>query len=323
MRIASIDIGTNTNLLLVADVDEGGNLHTLAHEQRFPRIGRNVDQSKIIHPSNFEQIVLILEQYKSTSQRYHVAHLIAAATSAVRDAVNKEDFLAYVKNKTGIDIEVLDGKEEALWSYRGAISGTPHPFQPVVVLDIGGGSTEVSIPSATIKKKQRTVDIHQFSYQIGCVRITEQYFGHNPPTAHEIHLAEKTIVDQFNGIPEQDLSTYQLLGVAGTVTTLACLDQKLTDFKVDKVRDYVLKLETVNSLFEMLCTMTAQEIQSLSNATIGREDILTAGALILNIFMQKFHFDSITVSERGLRYGLVVREWERNRSLFTQPHDHQ
>lgn len=307
MRIAAIDIGTNTVLLLVADIDEGGTIRPVAHFQRFPRLGKDVDKTGSISRDAFDRLVSVLDEYKTIARGLMTERIVACATSAVRDAANREDLLEYLKSKTGIIPEVLTGADEALLTFRGAISGLPITERPRAVIDVGGGSTEISYWTAPA---DRGGHLHRVSLQIGSLRLTERFFRGNPPTRDELRAASEYIGAELSKLAPNELGGSLLVGVAGTATTLACLDQGLKDFETDKVRGYILSREKIGHWQLRLSGMTAQEIRALSRATEGRADILTAGVLILHESMERLGWWEMAVSERGLRYGLVLREWE-------------
>lgn len=303
MRVASIDIGTNTVLLLIAEIDDHGTIIPIEHQQRFPRLGKEVDKKFLLTQSAFITVTDVLNEYRSISKKYQVDSIIACATSAVRDSSNKYEFLTHLKNVTGIIVEVISGEDEALLTYKGAISGLSTQSERTVVLDIGGGSTEISF--------KRNNEFISHSLQIGAVRLTEHYFKHNPPTDGEIEMVNMVITNEYLRLGAVDLSEYILVGVAGTITTLACLDQNLNEFDIKKVSGYKLTYECVEEWSNKLIKMTSSKIQSLSNTTEGRADILPAGVLILRNFMEQFEFKEIFTCERGLRYGLALREWEK------------
>jgi len=303
MRIASIDIGTNTALLLIADIDDHGKIRPLEHQQRFPRIGKEVDKNLLISPSAFKSVEEILQNYRNRADHFNVDKTIVCATSAIRDSTNKDDFIAHIKNTTGLDVEIITGDEEALLSYKGAISGLALPPSNMIVLDIGGGSTEISY--------QANTKFIFHSFQLGAVRLTERFIRHNPPALDELSDMRKVIIKDFHKLDKYDLTNYSLIGVAGTVTTLACLDQDLMEFDVQKVSGYRLSLDRVKHWLNILTNKKSSEIRLLSNTTEGREDIIIAGILILYEFMRQLEFKEIIVSERGLRYGMVLREWEK------------
>jgi len=318
MRIASIDIGTNTVLLLIADIDEHGVIHPVEHQQRLPRLGRDVGQNKVIHTTAFDRIAWILNEYRNLAQQLRAEETVACATSAVRDAANRDEFQSYMKSATGIDVEALSGDEEALLTYRGAISGFPNLKHEAVVLDIGGGSTEITYPSKPTPpllsgEGRGEVSLTRHSLQLGSVRLTERYFKHDPPTVSELQSAVDDIRKTFADVSTPQFSQYRLIGVAGTVTTLACLDQQLLQFDIEKVSGYEMSRHAVAAWQSKLSSMHSQHVRSLSSTTEGRADILAAGVLILHEFMEYFDIHSVLVSERGLRYGLAIREWENRR----------
>jgi exopolyphosphatase/guanosine-5'-triphosphate,3'-diphosphate pyrophosphatase len=303
MRIACIDIGTNTALLLIADIDGHDKIRPLEHQQRFPRIGKEVDKNLLISPSAFKSAEIILQDYKNRADHFNVDKTIVCATSAIRDSTNKNDFIAHIKNTTGLDVEIISGDEEALLAYKGAVSGLALLPSNMIVLDIGGGSTEISF-----RANNKFISD---SFQLGAVRLTERFIQHNPPTSDELSNTRKVIIKDFHKLDKYDFTNYSLIGVAGTVTTLTCLDQDLMEFNVQKVSGYRLSLDRVKHWLDILSKKKSSEIRLLSKSTEGREDILSTGVLILYEFMRQLEFKEIVVSERGLRYGMVSREWEK------------
>lgn len=309
MRVAAIDIGTNTALLLIADIDEQGAIQPVAHEQRLPRLGKDVDHRKVISVSAFDRIGWILNEYKNTAKQYKADRIIAVGTSAVRDAGNREEFLSYLHSSTGLHVEVLAGGDEALWTYEGAITAFPGLQEEPVVIDIGGGSTEISLRNPNSRNGDR--QLHRYSLQLGSVRLTERFLKHSPPVPAEIESARRMMLEEFSQVRNPGFQHYRLIGVAGTVTTLACLDQQLQEFDIEKVSGYTMTQENVARWAMKLSMMDTASIHDLSSTTEGRADILAAGALILHEFMSHFSCRTVTASERGLRYGLVLREWKR------------
>ena len=309
VRIASIDIGTNTVLLLIADIDERGFILPIHHEQRLPRLGKDVDRNRRIHISAFDRISWIITEYKNLARQHRAERIVACATSAVRDASNRDEFLSFLESTTGISVQVLSGEDEALWTFRGVVSGFPDIANPSAVLDIGGGSTEISYSNPN--EHNGNLRVNRYSLQAGSVRLTEKFFKHEPPLPAEIESARQYILEELSQVHNPGFGNYRLLGVAGTVTTLACMDQRLEEFDIEKVAGYRMDQQRVAAWLTRLSRMGSHEIRSLSNTTDGRADILTAGVLILNEIMDLFRFPSLTVSERGLRYGLALKEWER------------
>ena len=309
MRVASIDIGTNTVLLLIAEITDSGEITTVHHEERLPRIGRDVDYSGAIQPSAISRAVSVIREYQGVAKAYNVDCTAAAATSAVRDATNRLEFVEAIKAACGIAVEILSGEDEAILAYRGALIGLHPEKRDIAVIDIGGGSTEVTFP--TPGSHNGSPLLTRFSLQMGSVRITERHFKNQPPAEAEVESARRNIADEFAQIRNPGFHRDELFGVAGTVTTLACLDLGLIKFAASKVSGYRLALSHVRGWLTRILGMTREEIRNLSDCTAGRADILPAGVLILTEFMTRFGFSSALVSEKGLRYGLALREWER------------
>jgi len=302
--VASIDIGTNTVLLLVATIDPGGIIHTHEYEQRVPRLGKGVDADRNLQPDSMARVSAVLGEYRSLLQRYSPERIIVAGTSAVRDARNKGQFLDLIRREAGFEVEVLSGADEALWTYRGAISGVPGLAQ-ATVLDIGGGSTEITAGDREQIKESCSLDI-------GSVRLTERFFIHDPPHASEIASASRWVAEALSRPGGFNFRGTTLIGVAGTATSLAILDQGLREFSIRAIMNYVLTVDRVEALLDKLRTMSSSEILRLSAVLKGRNDIILAGTLILREVMAHHGFNSMIVSERGVRYGLAIREWVRS-----------
>ena len=207
-----------------------------------------------------------------------------------------------IRTGIGFDVTVLNGNEEALLSFRGALSSFPSLNERAVVIDIGGGSTEIAY---YINKELKT-----FSFPMGAVRLTERFFRDDPPQQLQISEAVQHIRREFEWKELKSLSGKILIGVAGTATTLACFDQHLKEFDRIAVNGYRLTLESVEHWKTRLSLLSSSQIRSLSRVAEDREDILTIGTIILYEFMRIGNFSEMIVSERGLRYGLLLREWE-------------
>jgi exopolyphosphatase / guanosine-5'-triphosphate,3'-diphosphate pyrophosphatase len=304
VTVASIDIGTNTVLLLIARIDGRGEFTPLVHEQRIPRLGRDVDRARNLNPGAMARVLDVLAEYRGIVDEHAPDRTIVCATSAVRDAANRDEFLRLAKAATGFAVEVLTGEEEALWTFRGALSGMPEIVRATVV-DIGGGSTEITVGDRTTLEEYVSLDI-------GAVRIAERCFHHDPPTHPELEQAIEIVENALARAERFPFSGSTLVGVAGTATSLAALDQRLPRFDVRAVTGYRLGLDNVYALFRMLRSMKVAEIQDLSAVMEGRADVMSAGVLILRAIMAHFKFPVMVVSERGVRYGLALRAWEQH-----------
>ncbi len=305
MLVAVIDIGTNTVLLLVCRVDRNGVLTPIRYEQRIPRLGSGVDAAGILSASSMERTADVLAEFRRMALAEKPDAFVACATSAVREASNRDQFLELVRARIGLTVEVLSGEDEARWTYRGAISGVPR-MQRATVLDIGGGSTEVTTG-------ERLAIEQRASVRVGSVRLTERILKGDPPTAGQIQEASRTIARELGSLRGFHFEGTRLVGVAGTATSLAILAQGRRTFSLDAVTNFRLTARRVDNLFARLGRMRVSEIRELSEVMEGRADVIIAGALVLREFMHAFRFGEILVSERGVRYGIALREWERRR----------
>ncbi len=304
MTIAVVDIGTNTVLLLIARIDNAGQIETIVYEQRIPRLGKGVDAERNLAPESIQRVIDVLKEYKSIISQHNPDRTVVAGTSAARDAKNKSEFADRIKHELGFDLEVLSGEDEALWTYRGAISGVPD-IERATVVDIGGGSTEI-----TVGDKGRV--LNTISLDIGSVRLTERFFKHDPPTHSELEAAITWVEDELAKPKGFGFAGTTLVGTAGTATSLAILDQGLREFSIPAIMNYRLKLENVYELFRTLRSTPSAGILKLSTVMEGRNDIIAAGVLILREVMVHYKFSELIVSERGVRYGLALREWEQS-----------
>jgi exopolyphosphatase/guanosine-5'-triphosphate,3'-diphosphate pyrophosphatase len=304
-KIATIDIGTNTFLLLISEFDDNGNMKLLHHEQRIPRIGRDVDENKNIRHDAFIRAAEILNDYKKICLDYGVDCIAATGTSALRDAHNKNDFVSFIKNETGIMIEVIDGVEEALWSYRGGLSFfNLKPNQNYSVIDIGGGSTEIILGLGGEVT-------NRISLNVGSVRLTERFLKSDPPSENEIQEMRNALFMEFDKVSEFKLGGSNFVGVAGTVTTLAMIDRKEDKINPERLSGYVLSHTAVTSILDMLKKATVRQIEEEYHVQKGRSDIILAGNVILHSFMDKFNIPSVITSICGLRHGIALREYEK------------
>ncbi len=309
VRLAGIDIGTNTVLLLVAEIAPRGRVTPLAEEQEMPRLGTDVDSTGKIRAAGFDTLGLVLNRYRAIALSHGVTRITACATSAVRNASNREELLRYIREAAGIHIEVIDGATEADLTFRGVLSGPGGDWTDPAVLDIGGGSTELCYAQRGATNGNRTLT--RVSMEIGSVRLTERYLRHSPPLAAEIATARARIVEEIAQIVNTGFGYYALIAVAGTATTLAGLHLGLPGFDRERIDGCGIPAGAVHAMASRLLGMDAGAIRSLSDMTAGREDILPAGALILSTIVNHFGFQGISVSTRGLRYGIVLRDWER------------
>jgi exopolyphosphatase/guanosine-5'-triphosphate,3'-diphosphate pyrophosphatase len=302
MRIAAIDLGTNTILLLVCDVGPSGLITDVLHEERIPRIGRDVDKSGMLTDTAVRNAAAIVTEYRSTAEAFGARTIRACATSAVRDARNGKDFVSRVADLSGVPIRILSGDEEALLTYRGAVKTSHSGNTDAAVIDIGGGSTEIIVPAAHGGEES----LRRVSLQVGTVRMTERFFKTVPPQREEHSHASKALRAILETNKLHAPIPRELVGVAGSITTLACLDLRLSTVVKEKVEGYTMNRSTVHAWLERLRWLSPLEVLALSPVAKGREDILLAGLLILNGVMAYYGFERVRTTVRGLRYGFAA-----------------
>ncbi|HEY6953453.1 MAG TPA: Ppx/GppA family phosphatase [Bacteroidota bacterium] len=305
MRISAIDIGTNTILMLIADVSEGMNLHVVRDEHLIARMGKGVDENRVILPQTFERVLGFLSEYKNIHEVVKSERMVACGTSALRDARNSGEFIEFIRQRLGFTISVLSGDEEADLTYRGGVSefiesGTDQQF---VVVDIGGGSTEITSGIGPDVKSKASLDI-------GSVRLTERYLKTSPPEPGGLEAAHQYVQSHIRSLPFLNERT-RCIGVAGTLTTLAAIDLQLGAYDRNRVSGHVLTLEAIEKIFHRLKEKRLDEIKAIPQIVPQRADIILAGILILLQLMKHCGLERITASDRGLRYGIVLREAEK------------
>ncbi len=298
--VAAIDCGTNSTRLLVAAADA----HPLERLMRITRLGEGVDASGKLSADAIERTTAVLSEYREVMDRSGVVRGRLVATSAVRDASNGIDFLEPAERITGLSAEVLEGTEEGRLSLAGAVAELDPDDGPFLVLDIGGGSTELVTGVGPSDPELQVV-----SLQFGCVRVTERYLLSDPPLEGELGRAEGAVAgaleDAIAGHP-RFLRASRLVGLAGTVTTLASLDLGLETYDRNRVHHAVLSAEAVEHWYRMLAAEDHRARLARVGMVRGREDVIVAGTMILTVVMKRFGFDRCLVSEADILDGMVA-----------------
>ncbi len=298
-RIAAIDIGTNTILLLVAELSPNGELFPVYQAQGVARLGKGVDKTGKLNSENMEKALRILQGYKLTANENHVSRVLIVGTSALRDATNRDDFLNRVKEILGWDVKIITGEEEARLSFLGALSNKSALKGRVLVVDIGGGSTEF------VWGRNLSL-VGRKSLNIGSVRLTEQFFRHDPPLPNEFKKVAEYTGRYLNSLRADIPIPDHLVGTAGTVTTLAAMTLKLTEYDSETIDGFKLSSRQVSTLIQKMQEMPAKERIKLPGLYPGREDVILAGSLLLKEIMKTFRQNELIVSDRGLRFGLIL-----------------
>jgi len=311
--LATIDIGTNSVRLLIAQPIALGNtfyLQPVVRELQVTRLGQGVNSTGKLARDAINRTCLVLRSFQEILQQYPVEQMVVIATSAVRDAVNRQEFVDAVKAITGWDVTILSGKDEAEASFLGACQAVRNLSLPgsadVLVMDIGGGSTEL------IHGRLSGEIIYGGTSQIGSVRMTEMAITQHPVSTEEMDNLRAVIRERASVLVEQcslSLSANPILiGVGGTITTLAALDLGLTVYDADKVTGFVLTKQRVAYWVEHLAKLTIVERAVLPGMSRGREDVIVAGAAIADGFMDLLGVEEIVVSDGDLMQGI----WYKN-----------
>ncbi len=307
MRVAAFDCGTNSLRLLVADLDpDTGTSTELARQMQIVRLGQGVDSTGRIAEASMRRVLTAIEDFMDIVHTHDVRHVRFCATSAARDADNAEEFVRGVRERVGVKPEVLGGEEEAQLSFTGAVRDLPPLPEPILVCDIGGGSTEL-----VLGQQDGTVRTAQ-SLDIGSVRLNERHLHTDPPTAAEIAAATADIDAALDGC-EVDLGVAgALVGVAGTVTTLAAAVLDLDTYDRTLIHHSVLQRDAVEGAVARLLDMVVEQRKALGYMHPGRADVIGAGGLILARILRRVPVGSMVTSEHdildGIAWSLAPRE---------------
>jgi exopolyphosphatase/guanosine-5'-triphosphate,3'-diphosphate pyrophosphatase len=281
-RAAAIDCGTNSIRLLVADVPEQGRHTDLLRRMEVVRLGQGVDATGRLAPEAIERTRVVLAEYAAAAHDLGAAKVRMVATSATRDARNRDEFFGMVRETLGVDAEVISGDEEAALSFVGAVGDLDPDDGPFVVVDVGGGSTELVVGAI---EDGRPVVHGARSVDIGSVRLTERCLPGDPPGPDEIEKAREVatgILDAaFEAVPVSGVRTW--VGVAGTITTLSAVAQRLPAYDPDAVHLSRLSRDDLHRLADELLGMSRAERASHGGIHPGRIDVIGGGALIVDV----------------------------------------
>ena len=298
--VAAIDCGTNSTRLFIVDAS-GKPLERL---MRITRLGEGVDSSGRLSSDAIDRSLSVLSEYRQVMDRLSVVRGRLVATSAARDASNGGEFLKAAGDVTGLTPELLAGTEEARLSMAGAVSDLDPEEGPFLIVDIGGGSTELVTGSGADDP-----DLLAVSMQIGCVRVTERFLTSNPPTPTELKNAEAMVNELLSEVATDEprfLSARRLVGLAGTVSTLAALHVGLDEYDRDRLHHSILTADNVNDWYRTLAAEVREARLDRAGMVVGREDVIVGGAMILALVMARFGFDECLVSEADILDGMVA-----------------
>ncbi|WP_040782569.1 Ppx/GppA phosphatase family protein [Nocardia pneumoniae] len=309
-RVAAVDCGTNSIRLLIADVLGDGHLADVHREMRIVRLGQGVDATGSLAPEAIERTRAALADYVALMREAGVSRVRMVATSATRDAANREDFFTMARAElgtvvAGAEAEVITGAEEARLSFAGAIGELSSAVGPFVVVDLGGGSTELVFGDNSGVRAA-------FSADIGCVRITERCLAGNPPTAEQIAAARafaaERLAEAFTHVPVEGAHTW--VGVAGTMTTIAAIALDLPEYDSEKVHLTRLGLDQVHDVCGRLIAMDHDQRAALGPMHPGRVDVIGGGAVITEVLAEELSrragISELVVSEHDILDGIAL-----------------
>jgi exopolyphosphatase/guanosine-5'-triphosphate,3'-diphosphate pyrophosphatase len=298
MRVAAIDCGTNSIRLLIADID-GSNFREVVRDMEIVRLGQGVDESGQFHPDAIARTLAAVDKFAAEIAKRGVEKIRFCATSATRDATNRHLFVDGVRERLGIELEVISGDEEAALSFAGAIKDLDPSNGPFLVVDIGGGSTEFVFGTSTVEAAR--------SVNIGCVRMTERHFATDPVTTQQIELArtdiQAAIAQAAAIVPITQAKT--LVAVAGTATTVAAAALNLPEYDRYAIHLSRISAQQTHDAATMFATSTREQRLALGYMHPGRVDVIAAGSLVLSEIMKATGASEFVASESDILDGMA------------------
>jgi exopolyphosphatase/guanosine-5'-triphosphate,3'-diphosphate pyrophosphatase len=299
MRVASIDIGTNTILLLIAELGKG-TVKSLVDVETIARLGEGVQKNRILSQEAMTRGFQTLSDYMQRCRSMDVEKVFAVGTSALREADNASEFLNMIKERLGLFIDIISGEEEALFSFLSVARDLGESEKrSTLVVDVGGGSTEFFLG-----KGDRVYG--WTSLPLGAVRLTEQFLHADPIREEEWHRMEKAIRERLSEIPRGE-EPVNLVAVGGTATTLASVEQGLRTFAVEKIHHFCLTGEALRNQLLLYRSKTIEERKNIPGLAPARADVILAGGAILSMAMEELQCPSVLVSCHGVRYGVLYK----------------
>ena len=307
---AVIDIGTNTLILLIAK-NNGKKMEVLHDEAVITRLGQGLTENHFFSSEAMNRTKAVLVSFKKKCDEMKVQKIVAVGTAACRIAANTKVFQDTVKKECGFKIDIISPDEEANGTFQAVFADFGDKKSKFIVVDIGGGSTEIITgPMASKKGGPESV----ISLTTGSVRLTEQYV-HSDPISEEdfnrLHIGIRNgLVDDLDGFyPNNDFSAYKMIATAGTATTLAALDKKMARYNPAKIHGAKLSKKNLEQIIGRLVPLSVSEKQKLPGLEPLRADVILSGALLLNEIMRYFKQDTTLISDRGLRYGVYAKRF--------------
>ncbi len=299
MTAASIDIGSNTVLMLIAEV-RGGQINPLKEIQRIPRISAGLSPGREISSSSEARLMNVLGEYLSLIKDYCCDKIFISATSAFRKASNREKIKRKIEQLFDSEVKILTGDEEAELAFLGTTEyGIKENYR--LVIDIGGGSTEIIYGRGSLIEFRK-------SFDLGVVSLSEKYFNNSKPTVRDLLLVEEFILNTFNMLPKSNLAPANTIALAGTPAALVCIKDGISVYDENSIEGKVLSYKEISDLQRYLSQFSPSELlNKYPDILKGRQGLILSGSSILIILLKLLHIDNVIVSTKGIRYGSLKK----------------
>lgn len=300
-RFAAIDVGTNTVLLLIAEIDHDGAFQVLQDSAEITRLGEGVDRTGRIGADGEKRSVEVLARYVEHCRSLGAEEIVAVGTSALRDARNRDEIRRRLREKLGLNLRVLSGAEEAAYSYLAVRKGLDLGGAELLVIDVGGGSTELIWGTAGHVQRLASLDI-------GSVRLTERYLRSDPVQEPEFDRMTEAIDTALESLETQKKpgeEAVTMIGIAGTFTTLAAIEKRLVQYSHSEVHGSRLTLAEIRRQLKLFQEKSIAERKTIPGLEPKRADVILAGARLIERIMDRFGMEQVTVSDQGIRYGVL------------------
>jgi exopolyphosphatase/guanosine-5'-triphosphate,3'-diphosphate pyrophosphatase len=306
-RVAAIDVGTNTVLLLVAERQPDGSLSAIEERATITRLGEGVDRTRILGDAAVTRTNECISAYAADIRSHGVDRVAVVGTSAMRDAAGGERVREHVQRLLGVDVRVISGDEEARLTLSGALSGLvleTREQRSVTVFDIGGGSTEVVHAILDERSIPRSIVFSQ-SFDVGSVRLTERCVRHDPPANDEMEALYEATRSAFSAIPALADPAPLVIGIAGTMTTLAAVSLGLVPYDGARVHGHMMLRREIEQSVRDLALLPVSERRQVPGLEPKRADVIVAGGVIALALLDRLGINRVRISDRGVRWGLA------------------
>ncbi len=304
-RNAVIDIGTNSIKLYVAELGPDGSLATVIDKNNIARLGEGMDEERTLQQEAIRRNAEAVAEFADLAKSNGAGEIVAVGTMALRTAKNAKDFIDAVRDLSGIEVRVIPGEEEAEFAYLAVLSGIGASVERLAVCDVGGGSTEF------IFGGQAGID-RRFSINLGAVKVSADYLSSDPPSSKEVEDAISYVLDVLkeNGVND-NMPVDKLVGIGGTITSMGAVKFKMEKYDPDVIQGSILTRDDVDRLIALFRSVPLDERRNIVGLQPKRAEVIIGGACIVRGIMESLGTDELTMSDRGLRHGLMFRLFQR------------